>query len=196
MNKNLNFYNEHSKQFIENTLNVDMSSLYGEFTAYLPKNAKVLDAGCGSGRDSLAFLKMGYNVSAFDASNEMVKYARQLTGISVQQLRFDQLELINTYDGIWCCASLLHVPKNELLQSMKPLANALKRHGVWYMSFKYGDTEREKGGRCFTDLNENLLYELTSQLSDIEIVSTWVTTDQRANRDEKWLNAILKKSTQ
>ena len=92
MNESFNFYDEHSEQFIENTLNVDMSSLYSEFTAYLPKNAKVLDAGCGSGRDSLAFLKMGYDVSAFDASNEMVKYASKLTGISVKQLNFDQLK--------------------------------------------------------------------------------------------------------
>lgn len=194
MNESFNFYDEHSEQFIENTLNVDMSSLYSKFTAYLPKNAKVLDAGCGSGRDTLAFLKMGYEVSAFDASNEMVKYARKLTGISIQQLSFDQLKSINTYDGIWCCASLLHVKKSEILYSMQRLANALKEQGVWYLSFKYGDTEREKYGRRFTDLNENLLYELAGQLSEIEIISTWVTTDQRANRSEKWLNAILKKS--
>jgi SAM-dependent methyltransferase len=193
VNESFNFYNEHAEQFIENTLNVDMSSLYSEFTAYLPKNAKVLDAGCGSGRDSLAFLKMGYDVSAFDASNEMVKYASKLTGISVKKLNFDQLKSINTYDGIWCCASLLHVQKSELLESMQSLANALKEHGVWYVSFKYGDTEREKDGRRFTDLNENLLHELAGQLSDIEIISTWVTTDKRANRDEKWLNSILKK---
>jgi hypothetical protein len=77
---------------------------------------------------------------------------------------------------------------------MQSLANALKEHGVWYLSFKYGDKEREKDGRRFTDLNENSLYELAGQLSDIEIISTWVTTDKRANRDEKWLNAILKKS--
>ena len=170
-----------------------MSSLYSEFTAYLPKNAKVLDAGCGSGRDSLAFLKMGYDVSAFDASNEMVKYASKLTGISVKKLNFDQLKSLNTYDGIWCCASLLHVQKSELLESMQSLANALKEHGVWYVSFKYGDTEREKDGRRFTDLNENLLHGLAGQLSDIEIISTWVTTDKRANRDETWLNSILKK---
>jgi hypothetical protein len=76
---------------------------------------------------------------------------------------------------------------------MQSLANALKEHGVWYVSFKYGDTEREKDGRRFTDLNENLLHELAGQLSDIEIISTWVTTDKRSNRDETWLNSILKK---
>jgi len=53
--KTLDYYNQHSKEFIDNTLNVDMTSLYVKFLPLLPPGGKILDVGCGSGRDALAF---------------------------------------------------------------------------------------------------------------------------------------------
>ena len=189
-----NYYNHHAKEIIENTVNVNMSSLYQRFISYLPEHSKVLDAGCGSGRDSLAFMEMGYSVDAFDASFEMVKFASRLTGILVKQHTFDQLQEVNTYDGIWCCASLLHVPRNNLVASMQKIAEALKNNGIWYVSFKYGENEREKDGRHFTDLTENSLDELVNEITGIKVQEIWTTADKRTDNTVQWVNALLSKS--
>lgn len=189
-----NYYDDHAKDFINNTLSVDMGEFYQAFCKYLPTHAKILDAGCGSGRDSLYFLKSGYLVDALDASSEMVRYASQLTGLPVRQCTFDQINVNNFYDGIWCCASLLHVPKSELVLSMYSLAAALNDTGIWYVSFKYGDTERTENGRQFTDLNEASLISLVKQLDNIEIRSAWITEDKRPSRNNQWLNALLAKN--
>ncbi len=108
------YYNRHAQQFVDDTLHVDMRSLYVPFLAGLPVNARILDAGCGSGRDARAFQKQGYQVSAFDASEPLASRASQLLGFTVPVKRFDEVEEIERYDGIWACASLLHVPENQL----------------------------------------------------------------------------------
>lgn len=187
----IQYYNENADSFFAGTVDVDMSELHKRFTSYLPVGAMILDGGCGSGRDSLAFLQQGFTVEAFDASEAMVAKASALTALEVQLKRFDQLDEIERYDGVWTCASLLHVPKAELLESMKALAHSLKQGGVWYLSFKYGDSERIKDGRKFTDLNEQGLVSMVSELSGLEICETWVTIDKRPDRDEQWLNAII-----
>ncbi|WP_448218382.1 class I SAM-dependent methyltransferase [Endozoicomonas sp. 2B-B] len=189
----IDFYNINADRFYTSTVDVDMSHLYGRFTEYLPSNALILDAGCGSGRDSRAFLSMGYRVKAFDASLEMVKRAKEHTGLDVQCLSFEQFQTTEKYNGIWSCASLLHIPINELPAIMKRLEGMLAADGVWYLSFKYGAEQREKDGRHFTDINERILTGLLAPLRSLEVVSTWVTEDARPDRDEKWLNAITKK---
>lgn len=189
----LNYYQNNAQVFFNGTVNVDMSSLYESFTRLLLPGSQVLDAGCGSGRDSKAFIEMGYQVEAFDASSEMVALASQHTGLSVQQMTFADVEAQQQYDGIWCCASLLHVPSQELPSVMQKLANALKPGGVWYVSFKYGDSEREKDGRQFTDMNEASLGALLETMPEIEIETLWTTKDKRPERDEIWLNALLRK---
>ncbi|MCK7628767.1 class I SAM-dependent methyltransferase [Shewanella sp. JNE10-2] len=189
----IQYYNDNADIFFAGTINVDMSELHKKFTSHLLEGALILDGGCGSGRDSLAFMQQGFRVEAFDAAEAMVAKASALTGLDVQLKRFDQLEETERYDGIWTCASLLHVPKVNLLESMKALANSLKQGGVWYLSFKYGDSERIKDGRKFTDLNEQSLLSMLSELVGLEIHETWVTVDKRLDRDEKWLNAIIKK---
>lgn len=188
---NSSYYQIHAKAFFEGTVNVDMSSLYEAFTSRLPAQAKVLDAGCGSGRDALAFTQMGYQVDAFDASSELVALAREHSGLSVKKMTFADVEASEEYDGIWCCASLLHVPFAELPGVMQKLAAALKPGGIWYFSFKYGDSEREKDGRSFTDINEARLTALLKDLPDLEIAEQWLTRDVRPDRDEIWLNVIL-----
>lgn len=187
------YYQHHAQTFFDGTVNVDMTSLYESFTRHLSPGASVLDAGCGSGRDSKAFCEMGFQVDAFDASSKMVALAQQHTGLPVQQMTFSEVAARQKYDGIWCCASLLHVPAIELPEVMQKLAQALKPGGVWYVSFKYGDGEREKDGRRFTDMNEASLAALLSPIPEIEIVEQWTTRDKRPERDEIWLNAVLKK---
>lgn len=189
----IQYYNDNADIFFAGTINVDMSELHKKFTSHLLEGALILDGGCGSGRDSLAFMQQGFRVEAFDAAEAMVAKASALTGLQVELKRFDELTATERYDGIWACASLLHVPKSELLESMKALTSSLKQGGFWYLSFKYGDSERTKDARNFTDLNEPMLLSLVSDLGDLEVIEIWVTVDKRPDRGEKWLNAIIQK---
>lgn len=189
----IQYYNDNADIFFAETINVDMSELHKKFTSHLLEGALILDGGCGSGRDSLAFMQQGFAVEAFDASEAMVAKASALTGLDVQLKRFDQLEETERYDGIWTCASLLHVPKTNLNDAMKVLYQALKPKGIWYLSFKYGTEERKKDGRSFTDMDELSLVTLVGEIGKTEILEMWITVDKRPDRDEKWLNVILKK---
>lgn len=187
------YYQRNAQTFFDATVEVDMTSLYAPFLRLVAPGGCILDAGCGSGRDAKAFSALGYQVEAFDASAEMVKLATAYTGLPVRQMTFNALEAVERYDGIWCCASLLHLSQTELPEAMHRLARALKPGGVWYLSFKYGSREREKEGRHFTDLNEAGLQTLVSALPQVSIVEQWTTQDKRPDRDEVWLNALLRK---
>src|SRR5215471_3039377 len=157
------YYDAHAAEFCENTVSLDMTELYAPFLRDIPAGGRILDAGCGSGRDSLAFLRKGYHVVSIDASAEMVNAATKLTGQEARILRFDALDFESEFDGIWACASLLHVARQELSPVLARLTRALKPNGVLYISFKYGDCERMEGGRFFDDLNETLLSAVLSQ---------------------------------
>ena len=78
----------------------------------LPEKALILDFGCGSGRDAKYFLKRGYRVEAADGSIKMCRAAEELAGIPVRQMRFQELREEKKYDGIWACASVLHLSKD------------------------------------------------------------------------------------
>ena len=134
-------------------------------------------------------------MTAFDASAEMVALATEYTGLPVQQRRFEDVSERDCYDGIWCCASLLHVPASGLPEAMHRLAAALKPGGVWYLSFKYGRGERVKEGRHFTDLDEEGLAGLLAAMPQLSALAVWQTRDKRPERDEVWLNGLLQKST-
>ncbi|MCP2230635.1 class I SAM-dependent methyltransferase [Erwinia aphidicola] len=190
---NSDYYQLHAQRFFSETVDVDMSELYRPFVAHLKPGARILDAGCGSGRDAKAFREMGYDVEAFDASAELVELARQHTGLPVKQMRFEDVTEVERYDGIWCCASLLHVPLAELPGVMTQLAKALKPGGVWYLSFKYGSGEREKDGRRFTDMDDSGIRILLNLLDCIHLVHNWFTNDHRPVYKQRWSNFILSK---
>ncbi len=189
----MTYYQRNAQTFFDATVGVDMASLYAPFLNQVVPGGRVLDAGCGSGRDAKAFSALGYQVEAFDASAEMIELATAYTGLPVRQMTFSALEAKERYDGIWCCASLLHLPQAELPEAMRRLARALKLGGVWYLSFKYGVGEREKEGRHFTDMNEAGLEAVVAALPQVSIIEQWATQDKRPDRDEVWLNALLRK---
>lgn len=190
---NIAYYNNNAESFAEQTQNVDMDSLYQPFLAHVPAQGLILDLGCGSGRDSLSFLNKGYKVEAADYSEVLVKKASQLTGLDVRHESFYDLNENEKYDGVWACASLLHCERSRLPDVMTKITQALKVQGICYMSFKYGDQDREKDGRTFTDLDERRAEYLLSQIANIELVKQWITIDKRPDRTEKWLNVLWKK---
>lgn len=187
------FYDE---QYAESTAHLDMQKLYDRFEKYLPEGASVLDAGCGSGRDSKHFIEKGYTVTAFDASGIMCEYASMLTGQEVRKLTFQEMDYQDCFDGIWACASLLHVLEDELVSVIKKVIAALKPGGVLYASWKYGKGTRfdDHSCRLFCDMDENNIIRYFSDKDGIQIEETWETNDVRENINSQiWLNIIVKK---
>lgn len=188
------FYDSNADTFFQDTVATDMSPIYGRFLPLVKTGGRILDAGCGSGRDTLAFIQRGYAVDAFDGSAEMVRRASALAGIPVSQMMFEELLEAaphGQYDGVWCCASLLHLDRNILPAVLAMLVNALVPGGVMYMSFKHGDTDRDKDGRRFTDLTEEGLRRMLEPVEHCRLVDTWLTGDQRIGRTDTWLNAVV-----
>jgi SAM-dependent methyltransferase len=186
------YYEDQAETFFAETVEVDMAPLYARFLDHVPLGGQILDAGCGSGRDALAFRSLGYAVIAFEASPKLARLASEHCGIPVEVRRFQEFDWEDRFDGIWACASLLHVPMAELPEVLERLGRALKPDGVLYASFKYGAGEREHGGRRFTDLDEAGLAALVEVVPAFAVVETWVTGDRREGREgERWLNAVV-----
>lgn len=193
MNLTEQYYNTNAQEFYQGTVKADMSDNYRAFLNKIPSNGRILDAGCGSGRDTKAFKELGYQVSAIDSSKELCALASKYTGEKVRQIRFQDLDEIHYYDGIWACATLLHVPSKELEDVLKRFYRALKEEGIFYASFKYGDFEGERNGRYFHDLNEDKAKEVFHKVG-FKVIKQWTTGDVREGRqDEQWLNILVKK---
>lgn len=193
----LDFYNSNAKLFYDNTVAANFCTIQNKFLSYLKPGNQILDFGCGSGRDTKYFLEYGMTVEAVDGSKEICKLASYYTGIEVKQKKFEELNETDKYYAVWACASILHLPYEELKCVMKKIANALKPGGILYTSFKYGEFEGERGGRYFTDMNEMSMNGLLSEIKLFTLEEMWVSTDVRPERDdEKWLNIILRENCQ
>ena len=193
----LDYYNKNSEEYFNSTLNVDMTNTYKEFLKLVPEGGKILDLGCGSGRDSMNFIKLGYEVTAVDGSKELAKKASALLGKEVIASTFEELELKEKFHGIWACASLLHIKREDLKTVLNNLYNNLDDKGVFYMSFKYGEKEyvddKNRYFNCFTDesiisfINENTKYN---------ILGLYITEDKLGRVNEvKWVNLICNKKS-
>lgn len=194
MDQTISYYEKHAAEFCRSTLEADMAFCRERFLKHLKPGSRILDAGCGSGRDSKAFAELGYRVTAMDASPKICAEAQKVLGQKVLCQSFEGLEIENRFDGIWACASLLHVQKDKISDVLYRLKRALKEDGVLYASFKYGDGEVIRRGRYFCNYNERTLEKLIHD-AGFEILELFVTEDVREDRcGEKWVNVVGKGS--
>ena len=194
LDKTINYYDINAKEFVEGTLNVDFKATQDKFINKLPAKGYILDFGCGSGRDTKYFLARDFNVDAIDGSIELCKIASEYTNIKVRHMYFNELSIVNKYDGIWACSSILHLSLDDLVDVFKRMSKALKDDGIIYTSFKYGDFSGERNGRYFTDMTEDSFAKLIANVENLKVEEQWITADVRPQRgNEKWLNLILRK---
>jgi len=192
----VDFYNTHAEEYGRSTVVVDMSRVYERFLSELAPGSHILDAGCGSGRDTKAFLDRGYVVTAFDGSPQMASFASRYTGQECLVLRFQDVEFHEKFDGIWACASLLHVPKREMKDVYVRLVAALKPGGVMYASFIAGDGVRvSQDGRLYSSYTAKSLREMLKETPAVLSVAFWHSDEIPSSvRRAPWLNSLLRKA--
>jgi SAM-dependent methyltransferase len=191
------YYDLNAEAFRQRTLDCDLAPLHDAFLSRLAPGAHILDAGCGPGRDTLAFLERGFRVTAIDASAAMVELATRATGQPARQLRFEEIELEDSFDGVWANASLVHVPQRDIDDVLCRLARSLRPGGVLHVSVKSGDGERiAPDGRLFCDYTDASLRALFARHPSLRLLSVEESPAQRPQRDPRaWLIALAAKQT-
>lgn len=199
MDKTLEYYAQNTDVFFDETVDADVSPLWERFEKIV-SGGHVLDLGCGSGRDTKHFLEKGYQITAIDGSEELCLKASEYTGIDVIKKDFFDIDEVDVYDGIWACASMLHVERKRLPMLIHKLGRALKPGGILYMSFKYGDFDDFRDGRHFTDLDEESfrrVFQEACGLSELGqklvIFDEWKSEDVRRGKNVAWLNEMVRK---
>lgn len=192
----IEYYNQNASDYFERTVDIDLQENWDRFTELLPEGGNVLDLGCGSGRDSEYFISRGFDVTAMDASEEMCDLASIHIGQDVLKLTFDEIDFDEVFDGIWACASLLHVPANHMDVIMDKVVKSLKNKGVLFMSFYYGDYEGERNGRYYTDYRTKAIKELIARHDELELIEVWKDEVSGPDYDKTWICVLARKMIQ
>lgn len=187
----IRYYDSNAQAFIDGTSTADMKYLLDKFTTKLSTGASILDLGCGSGRDSVWFIDQGFEVTAIDASREMINHCRLLIGDRAILADLEEFETTEKYDGIWACASLLHIPRERLSAVISRYFNMLKTGGHIFMSFKNRQQDYKKDGRIFTCFTRPNLEQYLIELDLFKKIDIYETEDVRPDRPgERWVSAI------
>ena len=110
----LTYYNNNAYEYFNTTKMITLDNLYSIFLNYITTKGKILDFGCGSGRDSKYFKDKGYDVYLLDGSINLANIVETELGLKVKVQDFNDFDEKDKYDGVWACASLLHVKKENL----------------------------------------------------------------------------------
>lgn len=190
----VDYYNRYASVYFDNTVNLAMGKTLERFMEYFDAGDAILDLGCGSGRDSKIMLEEGLEVTLLDASEEMCALADIYTGVEPLCMDCRKIDFNQVFDGIWACASLLHLSKKDMEAVLHKVYDSLKTDGIFYFSVKEGDFEGYRHERFFADYTKREMKELLEKFPHFEVIDIWKTQDVRADRNEqKWINVLLKR---
>jgi SAM-dependent methyltransferase len=185
------FYDTHAKDYFDRTVSTDLSSLYDRFLPHIRSRGRLLDVGCGSGRDLRQFRERGYDAVGVDASSALVQMAREYSGAPCYALRLEDISYKQCFDGVWACASLLHLQRQALPSVLKRIQQALVSGGVLFTSVQIGDGEAIfPDGRFYAYYQPSDFLPMVTE-ADFTVTDSWITDDTLSRPARiRWLNVL------
>jgi SAM-dependent methyltransferase len=189
------YYEKHAAEYFERTVSANMSHLYERFLPALPVGGRILDVGCGSGRDLRAFTERGFHAIGIDASRALVEIAKSYSGAHCYVGRIEEIDYEKGFDGIWACASLVHFPRQMLLGVLRRLNRTLVPMGVMFASVQEGKDERTGGdGRFFTFYRRSEFVGVIHE-AGFKVLDAWKSEDALPRRRQaRWINVLACRS--
>lgn len=161
----IRFYAENATAYADHRADPGIRWLE-RFTSHLRAGAHVLELGCGNGCDSAWMIERGFDVMPTDGTPQMATEASRRLGREAGVLRFQDIDMEQAFDGIWASACLLHVPRSELPDILFRIHRALHSGGVFYASYKAGETEGlDSFGRYYNYPSQDWLAALYHQFA-------------------------------
>jgi len=192
--KSYMYYEAEASSYVEETAVFEVKESYKEFLESLEPTGRILDLGCGSGRDSIAFNDLGFDVTGIDACPSVAAIASSRTGQPVSVMSYFNMEFESEFDGVWACASLLHSPKTEWLSVFSNILAVLKPGGIAYVSLKAGEGEGfDERGRFFAYCNADELREMLDSLEGVSNLTLWEKEGELRGKQQGWVNVLITK---
>jgi len=190
------FYENNANFYASQSASIDLTSLYERFLPLVPKGGRILDVGCGGGRDLRAFSSRGFECVGLDPSSQLARIAHNHSGCEVIIGRVEELDISKSFDAVWACASLLHIPTRLLPVALRRIRKALKSSGIFFISLQEGEGEIVAAdGRFFSRYSAAELQALVTA-SGFAILSEWITDDALQSRKGiSWINILARRSS-
>ncbi len=196
INQSIEMYNKYAKVYIEYTKNKLLQFELNDFIAQLPKGAKVLDVGCGSCRDIEYFKEEGLEVTGIDNSDEMITEAKkegyEIKKMDVRKLTFKK----DTFDGIWCMATLADIPKEDNKKVIEQFYKVLKEKGIIFIATKQGQGERIEQKERYENAPRFYAYYTQQELEELLKTNRFMILKSTTIKDNKnsWVEALAQKA--
>ncbi len=170
------------------------------FLSMIPPTGKIIDIGCGSGRDAKNFSEKGYVVTGIDFSSKMIQIAQEKAPkanfhvMDMRSLNFDSI-----FDGAWANASLLHLSKNEFSNVLKSISKSLKSDGLFFIKLKKGSSEGLELDSRYHNIEKFYCYHDEQDLKELllatgfTILDLFVTENESSYQTHPYIHAFCRK---
>ncbi len=197
-----NSYDETADAYQANTEKLGPEVKARQFLSFLKGPSKILDLGCGPGRDAKYFVAMGHEVTGIDISPKMIEIAK--ASVPKAQFLVSDIEGFDpgdgAFDAIWASASLLHVPKKLFAKTLAKIRMSLKPEGIFYVSMKKGSGEELAADARYGGVEKFWNYVQEEELAEkligqgFQILEKATHEASTSYQTHPWISVICKKA--
>ncbi|MDY6895074.1 MAG: class I SAM-dependent methyltransferase [Thermotogota bacterium] len=200
-NSTIHYYNLAATSLIGRYESAEMAETHDSLLRHIPRGTRVLEIGCGSGRDAAFLFSEGYDVTAIDPSSKMIEATlRQhpelggrvhCSGLPLPQ---GHSLLSRVFDAAIAIAVVMHMSDADLIESAVQVRNVLSLKGVFIVSSSFGRKEvneaRDSNGRLYVERSCEEIQQMLARC-DFELIEL-LESEDGLHRDLKWLTIIMK----
>ena len=184
---------ENAKCYAEETLSANLSEQYQRVIPLLKEGVRILDVGSGSGLDVCYFPQQRYQVIELKSSRNLCLEIRKVFSGEVVCSDIQSYQPTQRFDGIWSCASLIHLSEEDLLCFFRKVDLYLNDNGVVYISGKTGiPTGKSADGCYFLEFTEQLVEKTLAVNAKLKMKELQYAEDVSGTKGFRWMNVIFK----